>query len=204
MVIEFLDASMDNYLSWGNNYYLYDCPVMKTFVFLEWDMERSFGNSAVKQSIQYEGDYRRLEVFYDRPITKAMFRVPYFRTNFENALEKIHKDIFNPEISFPVIDSLAKQLNEDVAWDKTLARLNRDKDFSISPEVDPDNQGIIPNEKYSALPKNYDRELDGQEIRMGRNNMTYQKSVDGPSGFLSLLGVKEFIQRKYNNVKQTL
>lgn len=200
MVLEFLVTGWDNYLAYGDNYYLYKCPIMHFFVYVGWDMELTFGNSPFPKSIQLEGDYRHVEGIQNRPLTKALFRVPIFRSYFESALQKIVTSIFEPSKSFPVIDSLVEFLRDDVKWDQGLQKVNAGKNFDNPPKSDPNGGEIIDNSPTN-IPKNTDKELSKEHIRISREIIDFQKSIDGPTGFDSLMGIKEFIQGKYDNVK---
>ena len=199
MVVEFLTAAMDNYLTWGQNYFLYKCPLLKSFVFVDWDLEKSLGNSDIKTSVQVEGDYRRLSVFYDRPITKALFRVPSLRKYFETVLENVTQNMFNPDISFPIIDSMAEQLSEDVEWDRAVHRINEDKDFSNPPESDPHGREVITIGSFKH-PKYYQYNHNKYES----TSIEFQQSIDGPTEYTQLMGLKQFIQKKYDNVNKHL
>jgi hypothetical protein len=52
-------------------------------------------------------------------------------------LKKIVDIIFDPRVSFPVLDSLTELLREDAEWDHNVPSLNADKGFSSPPEADP-------------------------------------------------------------------
>lgn len=199
MAFEFLITGWDNYLSWGDNYYLYKCPMMHHLVYIGWDMELTFGNSPFPKSVQLEGDYRHVEGIQNRPLTKALFRVPFFRNYFESALQKIVTSIFEPRKSFPVIDSLVEFLKDDVEWDQSLPRINAGKDFKNSPELDPSG-GEVFKGSLRNIPKNTDSVLWKEHSKISHEIIDFQDSIDGPTGFDSLMGIKEFIQGKYDNV----
>ena len=167
---------------------------MKNFIFIQWDLERSFGDSDIKQFIQVEGDYRRLSVFHDRPITKALFRIPSLRKYFEAVLGNVMQHMFNPDISFPIIDSMAEQLREDFEWDRVIPRINRDKDFSKPPEADPRGKKIVHNDGDVYYPDHYQRSLDGSE-KYELTSMEFQQSIDGPTEYIHLMGLKQFIKK---------
>lgn len=199
MIFEFLTNGWDNYLSWGDNYYLYKCPINHFIVYIGWDFEATFGNSPLPKSIQLEGDYRHIEGFNNRPLSKAVLRVPFFREFFEGALKNIATSIFNPEISFPVIDSLTEFLREDVEWDRNVLKINDEKDFSILPESD-----LTAGEPLNFIPVNMPKDTDSvllkEHMMIVSDKIDFQSSINGPTGFESLMGLKEFIQEKYDSV----
>lgn len=201
MAFEFLNTAWDNYLAWGDNYFIYKCPILHYFVWVSWDMESSFGNSPYSKSVQLEGDYRHVEGFQNRPLTKAVFRVLSFRKYFESALEKIVHSIYDPRISFPVIDSLTELLKEDVEWDKSVPKINADKDFENPPKGD-SKEGKTFENTPTTLPKNTDKQLLKELKDKNRRVVDFQKIIDGPTPYGSLMGLKEFIQGKYDNVNK--
>lgn len=182
---------------------MYKCPILHYFVYVSSDLELTFGNSPLPRTVQLEGDYRHVEGFQNRPLPKALLRVPFFRNYFENALKNITTNIFDPRVSFPVVDSLTEILREDVKWDQGLARINADKDFSNPPERDL-NGGKLVGEGPLNRPKDTDPALSKEHSKISRDIIDFQSSVDGPTGYESLLGIKEFIQGKFDNVKAHL
>ncbi|KAI9260039.1 coth protein-domain-containing protein [Helicostylum pulchrum] len=203
IIFDFLTTGWDNYLFWGDNYYMYKCPILHYFVYVSSDLELTFGNSPLPRTVQLEGDYRHVEGFQNRPLPKALLRVPFFRNYFENALKNITTNIFDPRVSFPVVDSLTEILREDVKWDQGLARINADKDFSNPPKRDL-NGGKLVGEGPLNRPKDTDPALSKEHSKISRDIIDFQSSVDGPTGYESLLGIKEFIQGKFDNVKAHL
>lgn len=204
VALEFLTSAYDNYLAWGRNYGLYRCPILKTFIYLYDDMESTFGLSPLPESEVLEGDYRHIEGFSKRPLTRALLRIPHFRKYYEEALKHIAMSIFNPKISFPIIDSWTEFLREDVEWDRTLTRINADKDFSNPPEPVSNGGKVIKNTLPRNFPKNTDVGIYKELKHLDQQNIDFQDAIDGPTGVDSLFGLKEFIQRKYDNVRKHL
>jgi hypothetical protein len=203
MVFEFLATAWDSYLSSGNNYFLYKSPVQHNFVYLDWDQEFTFGNSFYPKHVQLEGDYHTVDGIQNRPLAKALLRVPYFRKYFEKTLEKIVHSILDPRVSFPVIDSLAEFLREDVAWDRSIPRVNADKDFNNPPKGDPKEGEFIVKKPHSLPPfKDTNMTLVKELNDPNREKVDFQTMIDGPTSFGSLMGLKEFIQGKYDNVNK--
>lgn len=163
-------------------------------------MEASFGWSPLPSSQVLEGDYRHIEGFTSRPLAKALLRIPYFHKYFEEALRHITKSIFNPKISFPIIDSWTEFIREDIEWDNSVPRINADKDFSNPPR---DGKVIVETAPHT-FPKNTDVDLYEELVHLDRHTIDFQDAIDGPTGVESLFGLKEFIQRKYDNVREHL
>jgi hypothetical protein len=164
-------------------------------------MDFSFGNDVYLVPLRLEGDYHHFDGIQDRPLTKALLRIPLFRTYFETAIEKILHSIFDPRISFPVIDSLVDLVKEDVMWDRTIPRINANTDFKNKPVGNPEEGEIVPTINSSLpLSKNSQRPLLDEIFNPDRQILEYQLLIDGPTPFGSLMGVKEFIQSKYDNV----
>lgn len=203
MIFEFLITGWDNYLFWGDNYFLYQCHINHSLIYIGWDLESTFGNSPLPRSVQLEGDYRHVEGFENRPLPKALLEVPFFRIYFDTTLRTIVRYIFNPQISFPVIDSLAEFLREDVKWDQSLTRINANKDFSKPPTKDSAGGKVIGGGPLNK-PKDTDPVLSKEHSKISHVIIDFQNSIDGPTGYESLLGLKEYIQGKFDNVNENI
>ncbi|GAA5814294.1 hypothetical protein MFLAVUS_007788 [Mucor flavus] len=182
IIFDFLTTGWDNYLFWGDNCYLYKCPILHYLVYFGSDLELTFGNSPLPRTVQLEGDYRHVEGFQNRSLPKALLRVPFFRNYFENALKNITTYIFDPR------------------WDQGLPRINADKDFSSPPERDLAGGKLVGGSPVNKL-KDTDPVLSKERSKISYATIDFQSSFDIPTGYESLLGLKEFIQKKFDNVK---
>ncbi|ORX49111.1 coth-domain-containing protein [Hesseltinella vesiculosa] len=130
LALEFLGGSFDTYLQNTNNYFLYKDPVKDQFVFVSWDMDMVMGSGPVNMKKLITGDYRSFPGIDLRPLTLAsVMKDAALRPAFEKTLLTIVHDLFSPNVTFPVIDSLAQFIQDDAAWDLQLPHVRAGQSF---------------------------------------------------------------------------
>jgi hypothetical protein len=205
MAFDFITGSWDAYLMNTDNYFLYELPGEDRFVFISWDFDLTFGSGPVNMHAISVGNYKDYGGVATRPLMVSILNIPKFREFFEGRLVLLIKKIFNPEISTPVIDSIADLIREDVEWDSKLKKARSGLSFVPinSPQAVMDlfskNHG---NEKESGLPM-YLSILNSLEY-IGRVNthVKFQHAIDGPTGHTSLYGLKEWIRVKLDHIQR--
>ncbi|RCH99354.1 hypothetical protein CU098_010215 [Rhizopus stolonifer] len=203
MACEFTFGLFDAYLQNTNNYYLYKNPEQNRFTWIMWDFDLSMGSGPVNMKKIAVGDYTSFEGFKTRPLISALLNVPKFKTLFEDHLKTIMDKVYNPSISYPVIDSVAELIRDDVAWDKTLPHVRKGAEY-----IDPILTNII-NHNFNnqsnqniGLPSSLSITTAADYIIRLNTDIPFDKAVNGPTGHVSLYGLKEWIKAKVDNYKK--
>ena len=120
LVYEILIGHWDGYAGNKNNYYLYQRPSDGKFVFIEYDMDNTFG-------IDWFGiDWSTRNIntwpIDNRPLIQRLFSVPYFKDQFNFYMQEALSNIFTENL---IQDLEAKQiLIQQAAFDDTYKELD--------------------------------------------------------------------------------
>ena len=120
LVYEILIGHWDGYAGNKNNYYLYQRPSDGKFVFIEYDMDNTFG-------IDWFGidwSTRNINTWHidNRPLIERLFSVPYFKDQFNFYMQEALSNIFTENL---IQDLEAKQiLIQQAAFDDTYKELD--------------------------------------------------------------------------------
>lgn len=120
LVYEILIGHWDGYAGNKNNYYLYQRPSDGKFVFIEYDMDNTFG-------IDWFGidwSTRNINTWQidNRPLIQRLFSVPYFKDQFNFYMQEALSNIFTENL---IQDLEAKQiLIQQAAFDDTYKELD--------------------------------------------------------------------------------
>ena len=120
LVYEILIGHWDGYAGNKNNYYLYQRPSDGKFVFIEYDMDNTFG-------IDWFGidwSTRNINTWHidNRPLIQRLFSVPYFKDQFNFYMQEALSNIFTENL---IQDLEAKQiLIQQAAFDDTYKELD--------------------------------------------------------------------------------
>ncbi len=123
LAVEVLAGHWDGYAYNKNNYYLYQRPSDQKFVFLEYDMDNTFG-------IDWSGiDWANRDIYNwasnndPRPLYTKILNVPYYRNQFSLYIDNYISTFYNP--ANLVIALEAKQaMIEQAAYDDTYRTLD--------------------------------------------------------------------------------
>jgi hypothetical protein len=120
LVYEVLIGHWDGYAGNKNNYYLYQRPSDGKFVFIEYDMDNTFG-------IDWFGvdwSTRNINTWYmgNRPLIQRLFSVPYFKDRFNYYMQEALGNIFTENL-IPQVE-LKQELIELAAYDDTYKELD--------------------------------------------------------------------------------
>ena len=87
LAVEQIIGHWDGYAFNKNNYYLYQQPSNGKFVFIEYDMDNTFGIDWVG----IDWTFRDLNSWYsdERPIIERLLSIPYYRDQFNRYLEEV-------------------------------------------------------------------------------------------------------------------
>ncbi|KAG0175356.1 hypothetical protein DFQ28_000970 [Apophysomyces sp. BC1034] len=190
MVAEILLGLIDGYITFVDNYYLYFNPQDQRFVYLPSDVDGSFGCTTVKLSDMWSGNYRTYPgMELNRPLVQKMLEVPELKQRFEHLLVELCEKLFNLDVMNQRIDDLVNMIREDVAWDKSIVRSRP-----------------VPKKKESATSNSFKNEdlpppfvpevLADLVVRTTKSKISLDDAVNGPTGHISLSGVKEWIDRQ--------
>lgn len=207
MAFEFLNSIGDGYLMNTNNWYLYESDVSTPtprFTWLSWDLDSSMGSGYNNFQQTIGGDYTAFPGMQVRPLAKLAVNVPALNARFSGVIHSIATRIYDPSVSFPVIDSLVEFIREDVAWDRALPRVR--SGLNHIPFLGAPNlvQNLL---NHDALddpspqpPLSFDAVRAVDFFARVNSQVDFDTAVQGPTGHSSLYGVKEWIQAKSDNV----
>lgn len=192
MALEVVLGLGDAYVTLADNYYLYQegGPQSERFIYLGSDFDLSFGSTQLVNLRDLEtGDYKRFPGATDRPLLKQALRVPEFQSQFEQIIKDLVKKLVNLSVMNQTIEDTVAMIQEDVAWDMTLPRMGR-LSFKYMDEA------LL----GSTLGFMRGYPIDHHTIRdykkRAKADIPFMTAVNGPTGYDSLAGVREFISIK--------
>lgn len=125
MTLEDLLGLSDGYLTTANNFYLYKDPRQEgRITYIPADMDSTLGSTFLYNiSTLVNGNYEDHPGMVFRPLTKALFEYPSYRQAMIDLRLTITKNLFNPDIMNPYIDSIIDMIRTDIEWDKQLPKV---------------------------------------------------------------------------------
>lgn len=201
MALEVLLGYADGYLAMADNYYLYDNPNTSQMFFISSDMDLTFGSTMFPIDKMWSGNYSTFPQLYTRPLMNKILQVPAFKQQYQELLVNITKSLVNPTAMNDRINDLQSMLTEDVEWDEQLSRVAKSLMASLaSGDMDPNN--MDPN-IAGAVGSNFPPDMDmSVMIDFGKrlnDTIPFNVAIDGPTGHVSLAGVKEWIHNSSQN-----
>ena len=175
LAMEVVTSNADGYITMGNNYMLYDDLEHERILFSGQDFDLSLGSTIFNATLMNGGNYTEIPGFMVRPLAPALLAVPEFKKEFEKLLLNFTKYLVNPEILNPRVDQLYKLLVQDVAWDKTLPRVN--------------SGGRI----WAIEQGNISTNADEAKSFAGADDVPFDLGVNGPTNVPNKLALKEWI-----------
>lgn len=123
LAVEILTGHWDGYAYNKNNYYLYQRPSDQKFVFIEYDMDNTFG-------IDWSGiDWANRDIYNwasnndPRPLYTKILNVPYYKNQFSLYIDNYLSTFYNPANLVTALE--AKQaLIEQAAYDDSYRTLD--------------------------------------------------------------------------------
>ncbi|KAG1464740.1 hypothetical protein G6F56_005021 [Rhizopus delemar] len=196
MAIEFFLGFCDGYTQNTNNFYLYFDPYYARYVFIPWDFDYTFGSGPFDMEALLVGDYEQFGRMSDLPLSSAILSIPKYRKRFEEILDIMAVKIMDPAVSFPVVDSVYELIKEDVEWDHSLARVRSGPSW-IGGALQSFIEGKV--DESSIFP--YCTSVGGAADFLMRVNsrIDFHNAVHDAPDHASLLGIKEFFERKVAN-----
>lgn len=198
MALEFLMGFGDSYLAAFNNYYIYQtAPDSSKFMFLLYDIDHCMGSTPFVKMSQIEtGDWHKFtNEVTKRPLMKFT-QVPEYAHRFDQLIQELNDKLVNLDVVGQRIDDTVAMLQEDVAWDKSCPRVSK-ANFSSDSDI------LAMKDKLDQV-KSENLDLDTlykYNQRMRDGDIGFIQAVNGPTHYeSSLVGLKEFIKIKHQNV----
>ncbi|CDH56754.1 hypothetical protein RO3G_00454 [Lichtheimia corymbifera JMRC:FSU:9682] len=198
MALEMLMGFADGYLAVADNFFVYQtAPDSTKFVFILWDIDLILGSTALVKLSQMEtGDWREFaSTLTKRPLMQFL-NVPEYAKRFDDLIRELNDKLLSLDVLGQYIDDTVAMIQQDVAWDLSCPRVShvpllRSHDFAVVAHL----LGLIGQTDVDILTVNdFGR-------RQRQNDVGLMQAVNGPTGYSSLDGVKEFIKVKHQNVK---
>ncbi|ORE05374.1 coth-domain-containing protein [Rhizopus microsporus var. microsporus] len=196
MAMEFLLGFADGYTENTNNFYLYKDPERGKFVYIPWDYDYTLGNGPFDMDAILVGDYMKFGRMTSLPLTSAILQVPEYRQLLEHHIDLIARNLLNTTTLFPIIDSLAAFIYDDVLWDQKLPRIGKGPSY-ITGGLHAFLEGKI--DQDASLPFCTSFSVAADFLIRVNHHVDFRIAVEGRTGYKSLLGVKEWFKRKLTN-----
>ncbi|KAI8085492.1 coth protein-domain-containing protein [Thamnidium elegans] len=202
MALEFLLGYADGYTTMADNYYLYQNLETDTFFYIPSDMDLTFGSTMFKLDDMWSGNYSTYPGMGTRPLMNKMMQVSEFKQTYEGLLLNLTQQIVNPKVMNRRIDQITQLIEQDVAWDSQLPRVGKDimGEMGSAESAPTSSMEDIMSQLGNTLPPNMDMNVMADFAKRIGANVPFQVAVDGPTGFQSLSGVKEWVQNQSNAI----
>lgn len=202
MALEVLLGYSDGYLTMADNYYIYENPENNTYFFISSDMDLTQGSTMFSLDDLWNGNYSSFPNMYNRPLTNKLLQVPEFKQQYEDLLVNISQKLTNPVVLNDRINDLVNMLKEDVDWDNTLPRVASDLITEMTSSIS-DNTTLLNSAAADAIGNNLPAGMNTTVLMDfgARMNITipFEEAVNGPTGHVSLSGVKQWYQQISEN-----
>ncbi|RCH97885.1 hypothetical protein CU098_010244 [Rhizopus stolonifer] len=211
MAVEILLGLSDGFIAGHNNFYLYKNPSTDRMFYIPADFDLNMGNSINGISGMLTGNYSTFPQMNSTYLMDKLLQVPEFKQTFESYLFNITQNLVNPTVMNNRINDLSNMLKEDVAWDQDLVYAGFNfssmfgdfkginmsgSDMHLPLNNKPDNTSAF----ESALLKVF---KDPYIVDFGLRilfRVPFETAVNGPTGYISLVGIKEWVQKINENV----
>lgn len=193
--IEVLAGFSDGYIALADNYYLYQNPQrMNQFIYIPSDLDLTFGNTLFKLSEMWSGNYSTYPGLYDRPLMNQILKVGKFKARYEHLLQDINIQLMRPDVIVARIDSIASMIKQDVVWDQSLARVAVTEPGSLI--------SVLDRDVGTNRPIELDNATFNDLINRTTQVIPFEIALNGPTGHISLSGVKEWIEAIRRNTTE--
>lgn len=110
LAFEILIGHWDGHAVNKNNFYLYQRPSDGKFVFIQYDMDNTFGID------WFDVDWANKNIYFwgedDRPLYQRVMNVPYFRDRFSMYMDQLLQDSFNPNVLIEQLNATQSMISE--------------------------------------------------------------------------------------------
>jgi spore coat protein CotH len=197
MALEVILGFSDGYFTMADNYYLYHNLDIGNFFYIPYDLDFTLGSTLAKLDNMWSGNYSTYPGLLTRPLMTKMMQVPEFKQLYQDLLVNMTKHLVNPVDMNGHIDDIVDMIKDDVKWDQTLPRVGSNKLTEIfsNPNTN-DTAAMIDN----GIISNMDKDTLEDFAKRLNQNISLEDAVNGPTGFISLAGVKEWVQKSSENI----
>ncbi|KAG1149569.1 hypothetical protein G6F37_008646 [Rhizopus arrhizus] len=195
MAIEVLGGYSDGYIANTNNFYLYQYPDSGQYLYIAADLDLCLGSTIQNITNMWSGNYSTFPGWNTRPLVNQIMRVPEFNQKFKQSLQELNTKLFNLDVVNPRINDLVNMLREDIAWDTELNDGLIKSFFS--------NMGLSNGTNGLSAP-GFTKILEANPIPLDLakrmlNRVPLDVAVNGPTGHISLSGLKEWFSVIHQN-----
>ncbi|OBZ83443.1 Inner spore coat protein H [Choanephora cucurbitarum] len=191
MALEKIMGYSDGYSTMANNYYILQLPKSNRVFWISSDMDMTLGNTIAYPDDMLSGNYRDYPGLMARPLTGKVLSIKEFRDQFDRLIREISEKLVNPAMMNRRIDDLVSMLREDVEWDQSLPRLGDTQVFGSAQTKDFQYD-------YEKVKINFTVAMD---FMKRFDSVPFDTAINGPTGHISLAGLKEWIQKSSKNIK---
>jgi hypothetical protein len=142
-------GSLDGFLAWGHNYYLYFNPEKERFAFIPWDLDLAFGEMPLLATGWQQAD---LSIDHphvvENPLIDRLLRMPSVREGYRAIMKRMATEVFAPARIGKQIDALEALVNEPRERDLAAAAKRGEA---------PAASGVKPSESLVSLRKFVER-----------------------------------------------
>ncbi|KAI8382351.1 coth protein-domain-containing protein [Blakeslea trispora] len=195
MALEKIMGYSDGYCTMADNYYIAQLPKTNKFFWVSSDMDTILGNTITYLDDMWDGDYKKYPGLMVRPLTSKLLSIREFSDQFEQLIREITDKLVNPVTMNNRINDLVSMIREDVVWDQSLPKLGK---ALISGGDSPSNrlQG-----SFGYIEKVFVNLTVAGDFATRLNTVSFDDAINGPTGHISLTGLKEWIQKSSENIK---
>lgn len=202
MALEVILGYADGYSTLADNYYLYQNLDTGKFFYISSDMDLTLGSTMFKLDDMWSGDYTTFPGLSTRPLMTKILQVPEFKQQYEELLVNITQRLVNSVTMNDRINDVINMIKEDVVWDKTLPRVGNNIMATLGSAMgDSNDNSSMDNSAISDVignqfPANMDFGMLVDFAKRMNTSLSLQDAVNGPTGYKSLSGVKEWINNQ--------
>lgn len=124
LAVEVLSGHWDGHAFNKNNFYLYQRPSDGKFVFIQYDMDNTFGIDWVGMNWSTRDVYSWGHPSQPRPLYNRMMAVPYFKDRYSYYLDSLLTTVFNQNSMLPLLQS-----KQSLIWQAALDDTYRELDY---------------------------------------------------------------------------
>ncbi|KAI8146732.1 coth protein-domain-containing protein [Fennellomyces sp. T-0311] len=206
LALEVVAGFSDGYIGMADNYLLYqNGPKSTQFIFIPSDLDSTFGLSILNFSDMLSGNYTTYPGYQDREFMQKVLRVPQFKDRFEYLIKELATELINLEVMDRTISDITDMIREDVEWDLSLSRVHPNpasvlcQSSQKPPSSNESSDITVQLSGNFPIQPNMWRDLC---IRLKNSDITFMDAVSGPTGYISLMGVKEYISKSSDAIRK--
>ena len=125
LALEILIGHWDGHAVNKNNFYMYQRPSDGKFVFIQYDMDNTFGID------WFDVDWANKNIYFwgedERPLYQRVMNVPYFRDRFSMYMDQLLQGSFNPNVLIAELNTTQSMIS-----DAALADDYKELDYGFS------------------------------------------------------------------------